>query len=299
MKILYALSVLVSFSTFVLSQNNISDIYNVGVLNGEFKSWHSNGSLKAKGDYKENLKTGEWNIWDSTGTLLMKREYGENNELLVITYHDNGAVIDSFYQHPSIKNEEDYFPFYNVDESNVVFSKRIWRRINRSKLNERLFLNDALYSEWINLIHSGQIMGFSAQSEKFNDTLKAHEIADYKGKKVVGFKLKEDFYYDKTRLSGSTRIIGICPIIELEGEEIDAFWVHYPEVRSHLAKMNLDDVFYFHQFNSVVIKRSNVFGKTLTDYVAPEKMKEEILSLESHLIETEVNLWIFHNRTKK
>lgn len=291
-----------TFSTFLLflfflftlfSQNNLSDIYQEGLINGEFQSKYSNGQLKVRGSFSNNLKTGKWNVWDSSGKIIMTREYGVNNEVSVETLNNKTAhVKESYQQEAFVRNDEGYFSFVQVLPNDVAYSKRLWRVIRNTEINGKLFVNNNLFNNWIELIGKGEIKGYSARTDQFEFVLDSSAIESYKGTKLVGYKVKEDWFFDNSRNTADTRIIGICPIIVIDGREIDAFWVYYPEVRKHLAKLNLDDIFFFHQFNSKIIRESNVNGKYISEYIEPEKEAEEILKIESHNIETEVSFWI-------
>ena len=276
-----------------LSQNNIAEVYLNGVLNGQFKSWHSNGELKVEGSYTKNQRSGVWNIWDSLGNKLMTRVYGENHEFSVTTFDGNDALKDEKYQQKSIKrNSDGYFPFVELSQNDVAYSKRLWRIIGRTEINEALFESNNLYNNFLNLIDKAKIKGYSSKSDQFEYLLEPNDVSKYKGKTVLSYKIKEDWFYDKSRNTGEVRIIGICPIIEVDGVEVEAFWVYYPEIRKYLAKLNLDDTFYFHQFNSAIIRETNVNGKFISEYVKPEGITKEVLRIESEIIEVEISFWL-------
>jgi hypothetical protein len=137
------------------------------------------------------------------------------------------------------------------------------------------------------------ITGYTNQSDEFKFKLTPDKVTAFKGKKLVGYKIKEDWFFDKSRNTGDVRIIGICPIVEIEeGVEAEAFWVYYPEVRKYLAELKVDDAFFFHQFNSTIVRESTIHGKYIKEYTKPEAILDEVLRIESALVETEIDFWI-------
>ena len=41
-----------------------------GKLNGEYISFYKNGTVKARGEYRNNVRTGKWYVNDSTGKKI-------------------------------------------------------------------------------------------------------------------------------------------------------------------------------------------------------------------------------------
>lgn len=293
MKLILPAFILMLVSHTLLSQNNLSAIYEEGVVDGEFQSWYPNGQLKVEGSFQNNLKVGLWTLWDSIGNKIMTRNYGDNYSTSVVIFKNGITDTNDLHQQEALfRNDDGIYSFAEVVPNDVVFSKRLWRILRSSQSNEVLFQNNEFYNNLINLIESGLIKGYSAKSDQFDSVLDSNTVSNYNGITPVGFKIKEDWFYDNSRNLGESRIIGICPIIQVEGKEKDAFWVYYPEIRKHLGKLGLDDIFFFHQYSSEIIRESNVNGKYLSEYIEPKNISEEILSIESQLIEIEVGLWI-------
>lgn len=223
----------------------------------------------------------------------MTRVYNPDHGVSVVTFKNHKTIVtDSIQQKPIARNRSGYFPFIQMNANDVTYSTRLWRVIGKTELNAPLFERNRLINTLIELIESAQIKGYSSKSDQFEIQLEAKDVSLYKGKTLIGYKIKEDWFFDASRNAGEVRVIGICPIVEVQGKEVEAFWVYYPDVRIYLAQLKLDDPFFFHQFNSTIVRETNVQGKYIAEYTKPEDIAAEIVRIESHTIETEISLWI-------
>lgn len=131
---------------------------------------------------------------------------------------------------------------------------------------------------------------------------------DIESADVKRFKIKEDWFFDKQRSERYVRIIGIAPMIEVRGEDgefrgyRDLFWLYYPECRYVFANWDIfnrhndaerrsyEDFFWKRQFNSYVVKESNVYDRNIAEYTTgidhlleSERIKKEIFEFEHDL----------------
>tara|TARA_Y100000813_G_scaffold2781_1_gene1986 strand:- start:211 stop:1092 length:882 start_codon:yes stop_codon:yes gene_type:complete len=146
-------------------------------------------------------------------------------------------------------------------------------------------------------------------NEKITYT-KTNEFSfDYK-QNIKKYRVKEEWFFDKSRSVMEVRIIGICPVIDdiKNGEffgEVDLFWVYYPQARTVLSKsevfnhrkndsarLTYDDIFHKRFFSSRIVKESNKYDRRIDEYkvgidalLEAEKIKEEIFNLEHDLWE--------------
>jgi hypothetical protein len=127
---------------------------------------------------------------------------------------------------------------------------------------------------------------------------------------IVGYRIKEDWFYNYSWQLSETRIIAICPIIKRKdtGDLMDAFWIYYPELRNIFASekieiagekniSSLEDIFMFRRFNSTIYKESNIYNKKIADYVTDKSVKELVERIEIELLDLEHDAWI--NTTNK
>lgn len=182
--------------------------------------------------------------------------------------------VDGFYQKTNILNAR-VSPYASLRESDVMFSKRVWREIDlRDKVN-MIFASpkSRLITILTDAIQAGELTAYDASSTKddvngdeFSVVLKAEEamarfadsvlvpIFDKDGNQtgtvvtagefnpdsIVKFRIKEDWIFDKQRSVFEPRIVGIAPMVRISAagqafDEQPAFWIYFPEVRHLLV----------------------------------------------------------------
>ncbi len=225
-------------------------------------------------------------------------------------------------------------------ESDVMWEKRVWRDIDmREKQNLPLYYpiepnacRTSLFQTLTKNILNGNITAFS--DEEF---LNPYELSVIKSKlvtidtierimydpngneiveripvadstsiyaKVLRFRLKEDWFFDRQKSSLEVRTIGLAAYEYDEDKEAfkELFWVYFPACRPYFAKndvynfkndaerRSLDDIFWKRQFASVIVKESNVYDRNINEYekgigalVEAEKIKMTMFNWEHDL----------------
>jgi antitoxin component YwqK of YwqJK toxin-antitoxin module len=108
--------------------------YSLGVLNGTYTEYYSNGKVKVNGEYKSNMQNGEWKEFDKNGNLIISTMYGKKlgNFYLVeeTKYFESGynrklkhTLLCGFQGRISKIGEELYY-----DSTGVLFAKNIWNK---------------------------------------------------------------------------------------------------------------------------------------------------------------------------
>ncbi len=127
--------------------------------------------------------------------------------------------------------------------------------------------------------------------------------------KIVQYRIKEDWFFDKERSVLDTRILGIAPVVyrtevspsgqtTITGME-EKFWLYFPHCRyifnnyfvyneqNDAQWMSFDDLFWKRQFNSTIYRESSVFDRSIDSYrsgvdalMESEKITEEIRTFE-------------------
>ena len=133
-----------------------------------------------------------------------------------------------------------------------------------------------------------------------------------KSENVKRYRLKEDWIFDKQRSSMDIRIIGLAPLKEkldqndgsLRGYSV-LFWLYFPELRYVLVnwevfnrqndaeRRSFDHVFWTRQFNSTIIKESNVYNRPLAEFKTGINGVLESEAIKASLFEFEHDLWNF------
>ncbi len=136
----------------------------------------------------------------------------------------------------------------------------------------------------------------------------------YVSEEITSYLVKELWFFDKQRSVLDVRIIGFCPVREFFDDDIDpdhlmpryskVFWIHYPEIRSLLAKspvysantdvsnLTYDDIFQKRYFSSFIYMESNPYNRTIGNYeiglealLEGERIKKKIFQYEQDLWE--------------
>lgn len=147
---------------------------------------------------------------------------------------------------------------------------------------------------------------FQPATDQYGNPLMKDTISPYLGREVIGYKIKEDWFFDKQRSVMDVRIIGIAPVFQAECKGMtftaEMFWLYFPECRylfqnffvynpnNDAQRMSFDDLFWKRDFNSYIYKESNVFDRKVDPtwrgidaLLESEKIKGEMFRMEHDL----------------
>lgn len=257
-------------------------------------------------------------------------------------------VLDGAYVHenaPTLK----VVPYPYLRESDVMWSKMVWRVIDLSeKLNLPLKYptrpirnRKSLINVLVDGMKEGTLTAYSTVDDEFTTPITFEEVQKKFGAsldtqtvvdpdppyashdtvvakeanydKVIGYRIKEEWFFDKQRSVMDVRIIGIAPIVYDEdefgniresGQRKALLWVYFPEARTMLVnaecfnlendaeRRTFDDIFMKRIFSTTIIKVSNVYDRNIGDYrtgidalLESNKIKADIFNLEHDLWE--------------
>jgi gliding motility associated protien GldN len=231
--------------------------------------------------------------------------------------------------------------YTSLREGDVAWEKRVWRDIDmREKQNQPLYYpleynacRSSLFQTITRQILNGNIIAF-----KDEDFLIPYNDAEIKNKlvkrdtvpqitynelgeelppimvptvdsisiyeRVLKFRVKEDWYFDRQKSSLEVRIIGLAAIEYNEERDYyrELYWVYFPSCRPYFARndvynfkndaerRSLDDIFWKRQFTSTIVKESNVQDRYIDQYqkgidalVEADKIKMNIFTWEHDL----------------
>lgn len=236
----------------------------------------------------------------------------------------------------TIRSEKRILEYPNLRENDLLWEKRIWRLIDtRERMNlvfrypEKYFFD--ILTEGI---ASGAITAYSPETDDFQYTLSQQDVMgelltqdtvpvwipdsmeeelqvienEMDPARIIRYRIKEVWYFDKVHSTLKVRILGIAPMIT----EVDAmgnfkyerplFWVYYPDCRDWLARhtfyaegndhrlMSWEDLFEMRRFSSYVTKESNVHDERLEAYLSgtdrllsSERIEQDIFNFEGYL----------------
>lgn len=231
-------------------------------------------------------------------------------------------------------------------EADAPWKKRIWRVINLDEkinlplkfpekpLRDRKSLIDCM----MDAVNEGSLTAYNPKDDQFlypmtkeeiktigiigkpidttmvtspdppYDQIPSITVKSFERVYVNGYKIKEDWHFDRQRSLMDPRILGLGPMMYDRDEKMKVrepatrivlFWVYFPEVRPLLAqnetfnrfndseRKTFDDVFIKRIFNSYVVKESNVYDRAIQAYRA----NGLDALLEASKIKTDMFLW--------
>lgn len=253
----------------------------------------------------------------------------------IMTVADEQLPLDGVVE-KKIRLEKRLLDYPHLRENDLLWEKKIWRLIDtREKINLVFrYPEQNFFQILIDGIKKGHIQAYSPESDGFKFPMAQQEVMQelvssdtipvfnpdtmepslqvvenhLDPEKVIRYRLKEVWYFDKKHGSLKVRILGIAPMIVEEDEngnfkyERPLFWVYYPECREWLARhdfynvgndhqqMSWEDLFEMRRFASYVTKESNVHDERLEDGLSgldrlfeAERINQDIFNFESNL----------------
>lgn len=283
-----------------------------GMFNGYYRSYYKNGKKKAEGIFKNNQRIGIWTVYDSLGQKRIVREYTNSFQFSILTSKSERGESVSLPEKKNYelaRNKEDYYDYPEVLEKDIAVSKRIWRFIEPEPANSALFDKKELFDIIVkNITETKKLTAFDTESDEFKKEISIADVrAQITNEKVavIGYRIKEDWFYNSDWQLAEARIIGICPVVKAksDGKQTDLFWIYYPELRSILASVKLsttedtlistlEDILHFRHFSSCIYKESNVFDRKISDYKTGKEIHEEAEKIEMDILDLEHDIWI-------
>ncbi len=155
--------------------------------------------------------------------------------------------------------------------------------------------------------------GPSGADDRFTRPFRASEVDSLLGListgDVVGYRVKEDWIFEKQQSTLLVRIIGLAPLVEVHGGDgefrgmRELCWFYWPECRKALAQWptaralpdgsrpSYERLIAGRRFTSQVVKVSNMQDRGLHQVLTGLEAVHEALRLERQLHDIERDLW--------
>ena len=137
------------------------------------------------------------------------------------------------------------------------------------------------------------------------------ENSDIPSEEVLGYYLKEIWYFDQKTSTYNSQIISLCPILFRVGDfggeatRYPMFWFTYESIRPYISKnpimtsnlnnaktITIDDYFRKRMFKGEIFKVANLMNRPLAQYCETEEaLKAEQERIEKELLAFEESLW--------
>jgi gliding motility associated protien GldN len=255
----------------------------------------------------------------------------------------NSKFEDYTYPRTAVK-ERKAVPYRYIREANVKWSKRIHRVIDvREKQNKVMhwprnpfyliiwnaamngevtaYLNDSLttiitpedITEKISTTSSVQVPNPDNPNDPY-DLISIDVLETYEPRKIIKYRIMEDWIFDYNYSDFRARIIAIAPLWRqptesgIELGESAVYWIKMDELRDKLsqeevfnskndaARISFDHFFQMRQFSSYVVKESNMYDLDIAMFeefrdngvealLESDKIKNDLFILEHDLWE--------------
>lgn len=266
---------------------------NSGLLNGAVAGYYENGKIKLQGQLKNNQKTGIWTTWDEKGNKRSERKFLDDYSFEIINEWDgNGKAVD-----PTIIQEKNdrliAARSKTIVQKQLRYIHRFWKEIRPGEVaNNFLFENNALYDFLITQSGNKILQAFS--DDRFVNVIYDYDlIKSYKNAKVEGYLVKEDLLFTQDKEAMQTVVLGICPLISINGETKQVGWFYIPDIRNN--RQSTDAI------EEIVTKLekhnySGIINKTTLNSKSREEHEVQPAESDFYLlapIEYEAQVWIY------
>lgn len=272
-----------------------------GRLHGPYTSHYKNGQKRAQGKFEHNQRSGTWTLWDREGDTITQRVYESPYAFkrTVPPIPEDGPFerLSQPVYEPE-RNDEGSIERFYLEERAVVWEHRVFREIKKEN-NGTLFEEDLLLVSMyrafrsdtsVHIYHNGNFT-----EEDGSPYMDPDSVPELEGIDEYWFRTNEIWFFDNDRLIMDKKIIGIAPVIAEGKDTTELFWMYYPGLREHLAKVELpeqpfekvqvlEDHFFYWQYEGTAYKAGPKFDKRVHPEVyfayARASKKEEMDSSE-------------------
>ena len=226
---------------------------------------------------------------------------------------DNAKWLRIIYRYLDLSNDKNAPLYYPVqpEEGRTNLFMMIFRLLSDEKINAYEYLDgNEIFTDKYKIKFKEFLDRFNIYNEVQNGKINVSDV-DIPSAEVVGYYVKEAYYFESETSNFGIKTLAICPILVRQGD-LDAtstryplFWIPYDEIRPFAMRMSImtsslnnvmnstiDDFFRMHQYNGEIYKTLNLQGKAMAQLAStPEALKAEQEKVEKQLKDFQDHLW--------
>lgn len=226
---------------------------------------------------------------------------------------DNAKWLRIIYRYLDLSDDKNAPLYYPVqpEQGRANFFTSIFRLLSEGKIDAYEYVDgNEVFTDKYKIKFKEFLDRFGIYNEVQNGKTNVSDV-DIPSAEVVGYYVKEAYYFETETSNFGIKTLAICPIL-IRQDDFDAtstryplFWIPYDEIRPFAMRMpvmtsslnnvmngTIDDFFRMHQYNGEIYKTLNLQGKALAQIAAtPEALKAEQEKIEKQLKDFQDHLW--------
>lgn len=281
-------------------------------LSSQIKAQEQQGTLRERLAQKQEEKK---NQSKSKQPLTLRAQIMNQSQTQDI---GNAPWIREIYRFIDLEKEKNaslYYPVKPIGDRMNLFSMIFKHMLDGSidvyeyQLDGSEDFSDKYKKSAEDILKSFEIM-YSIENGKY-----IVEDVDIPNNEVLGYFVKEAWYFDKSNSVVDIKTIAICPVLirqddfGAESTRYPMFWVPYESVRPYAAQMpimlsslnnastqTINDFFIKHNFDGEIYKTTNVRNLSLAQMFPSDTLvKKEQKKIENQLEQFKNNLWVYND----
>lgn len=238
----------------------------------------------------------------------------------------NASWIRYIYRFLDLNKEKNaalYNPVTPIENRTNLYTL-IFRLMAENKLNAFDFNNSQdIFSEQYRITPEEMFKRLSIPYSIEGNTI-TYDAYNVPSNEVLGYYIKEAWYFDLTNSVLDVKVEAICPILfknDIDGYFLESaadgirepqFWIPYQNIQPYLARMpimtsnlnnildkTIDDYFILRLYDGEIYKTMNMENKLLIEqYKTPEEVEVARQKIEEELNTFGKDLWVIGDSTK-
>lgn len=213
------------------------------------------------------------------------------------------------------KNASLYYPEFPMGERMNLFTM-MFKLLQAGDVTAYEYLTNGqeIFTDQYKLDFKKLLDNYSIMYREENGTFIVDD-SDIPSNEVLGYFVKEAWYFDQTNSTVDVKTLAICPVI-FRQDDFDAgstryplFWMPYENIRPYAARMpimtsnlnnastqTIDDFFRMRSYDGEIFKTTNMRNRTLAQtYPTDSLLKQAQRKIEGELVTFNKDLWVLND----